>query len=66
MTANPLFRKAVIRSVLATVAIAAWVLFFDGPAFAWALLAFYLLLTWVTAFGLTRWVAKRAERDDDQ
>lgn len=65
MTDNPLFRKAMIRSVLATLAIGLWVLAFDGPAWAWLMLIAYLMLTWTAAIALTRWVAKRQQQGPD-
>ncbi|MFZ5964037.1 hypothetical protein ACOXXX_13890 [Thalassococcus sp. BH17M4-6] len=51
------FLKAGVRSLIATIGIAIWGIWFDGPAWAWVLLLGYFVLT----FGLAAYINKREQ-----
>jgi hypothetical protein len=56
-------RNALVRSVLVTVLVVGWVLFYDGPSWAWAMLAVYIGCTFGVAMFLQSRMRPAPEKD---
>jgi len=61
---NP-YTKAINRAVLATILVLAWVIWFDGPAWAWAILAIYVVFNFALAHMLNSKLAEIRSRAED-
>ena len=64
---NPHFRNAIIRSGLAIVLVIIWVTQFDGPSWAWAFLAVYIVFSFGAAMFIQRRIeamTKKSEREE--
>lgn len=60
------YRNAAVRVVIATGLVVVWVLWYDGPPWAWALLAVYVVVTFGMAALISKKVARMSEdRADD-
>ena len=61
---NPFYARALTRSVIATIIIGAWTIWYDGPQWSWFLLAFYIAFTFGLATIMEKRIQKKiAERD---
>ena len=63
---NPHMRNAAIRCVFATIIIAAWVIWYDGPSWAWALLVGYVAFTFGMALFIQRKIQSLQETKERQ
>lgn len=62
------FTSAAIRAVIATALVVVWVVWYDGPPWAWALLVGYIAFTVGIAFILNRkyHAAMKARKGDPE
>lgn len=56
------FRNAAIRSAIAAILVLVWTVWYDGPVWAWALLAFYVVATFGIAVLIQKKLSARQER----
>lgn len=65
------YGRALTRSIIATIIIGAWIIWYGGPSWAWFLLAFYVAFTFALATYMEhrikqRIAAKEAAREAEE
>jgi len=60
------FRNAAIRAFIATILAVVWVVWYDGPAWAWLLLVVYIVFTFGIAFVIQRKIDRYTAQPGDQ
>ena len=53
------YGRALVRSIIATIIIGAWIIWYGGPSWAWFLLAFYIAFTFGLAYFMENRIQKR-------